>query len=106
MDGDIINAIGCRGEGAAEVGGIIFWNRLADNLGREGGCCTFRAGHNLKFLGVVPRGSVHDDIVGLATFQSDGQHQIVVGWCRSIHVVDIVGTIAGAPCPGAWFAIA
>ena len=106
VDSDIVNAIGCRGEGSAEVGGIIFGCGLADNLGREGGCCTFRAGHNLKFLRVVPRSGVHGDIVGFAAFQVDGQYHIVVGWCRAIHVVDIVGAITGTPCPGAWFAIA
>ena len=34
VDSDIVNAIGCRGEGPAEVGGIIFGNGLPDNLSR------------------------------------------------------------------------
>ena len=72
MDGNVVNTIGCRGEGAAKVGGIIFGNSLADDLGCHGFCRTFRSGHDLKLLRIVPRSGVHDDIVGFAAFQVDG----------------------------------
>ena len=74
VDGDVIHAVGRRRKGAAVVGRLVLGRGLVDD-GRGQCCCrVLRSGHHLELLGVVPRGCIDSDLVGLAAHEGDGQH--------------------------------